>query len=81
MPKTLSPHQTIHLDFSFIAHNINEINGIILEDTVGNNWICDNKSIIKAKKVYKNFIGDRIPFTSMGDVLDENKLSDWLLIC
>ncbi len=76
LPRTLSAQENFHLNCPAIAYNIDKIAEILLEDIIGKDWVCEKKSILQAKEIYKNFIGNRIRFSDMGDITDENKLQD-----
>ena len=74
LPKTLRPHEVIHLDSPYLAHNLEKVNEIYAEDSSGKRWICEQNSIKHSGKILKHFIGRRFLYPSMGDEIDENKL-------
>jgi len=74
LPKTLRPHEVIHLDSPYIAHNLDKVEEIFMEDSKGKKWTCEQDSIKHSRKILKHFIGKRLHFPSMGDETDENKL-------
>ena len=73
LPKTLRPHEVIHLDSPYLAHN-DKVNEIFAEDSTGTKWPCEQNSVKHSRKILKYFIGRRLRFPSMGDEIDENKL-------
>lgn len=75
LPKTLRPHEVIHLDSPYIAHNLDNVEEIFAEDSKGKKWTCEQDSVQQSRKILKHFIGKRLHFPSMGDETDENKLS------
>lgn len=75
LPKTLRPHEVIHLDSPYIAHNLDNVEEIFAEDSKGKRWSCEQESVKHSRKILKHFIGKRLHFPSMGDETDENKLN------
>ncbi len=74
LPKTLRPHEVIHLDSPYLAHNLDKVKEIFAEDSAGTKWQCEQNSVKHSGKILKHFIGKRIIFPDMGDQIDENKL-------
>ncbi len=75
LPQTLGPHDVIHLDCPYLAHNLKDVLEIHAEDSRGTRWKCNKDSIQNAMKIYNNFIGKRLVYPSMGDETNENKLN------
>ena len=75
LPQTLGPHDVIHLDCPYLAHNLKDVLEIHAEDSRGNRWRCNKDSIKNAIKIYNNFIGKRFVYPSMGDKPNEDDIS------
>jgi hypothetical protein len=75
LPKTLRPHEVIHLDSPYLAHNLDKIKEIFAEDSTGTNWKCQQNSIEHSRKILKHFVGRGINYPEMGDEMDEDKLA------
>jgi len=74
LPQTIKYQNHIKLASPYIAHNIDKIERICVEDTEGKRWDVDNETFNQAKKVLSNFIGNRLIYPTMGDELDEDKI-------
>ena len=74
LPKPLKYQEHITLPSPYIAHSIEHIERICVEDAEGNQYDVDEKSFEQAKKVFRNFIGKRFIYTEMGDEPDEEKI-------
>ncbi len=75
LPQTIGPHDVIHLDCPYLAHNLKDVLEIQAEDSRGTRWKCNKHSIKNAMKIYNNFIGKRLVYPSMGDKTNENEIS------
>jgi len=75
LPQTIKYQDTISLPSPYIAHNIDKLEIICVEDTQGKRLDVNKKSLEQAKKLLRNFIGNRLTFPSMGDEVDEDKIT------
>ncbi len=73
LPKTLRPHEVIHLACPYFSENLNKNEKIFAEDSSGKKWKCQKDSVNHSLKILRNFIGKRIIYSS--DETDENKIS------
>jgi hypothetical protein len=74
LPRTIPNQQHIYLESPYLAHNIEKIIEIYAEDALGKKWNVSKKSLRQSAKILRNYIGHRLIYPSMGDVLDEKKL-------
>ena len=67
LPKTLRAHEIEHFDSPYLAHNLDSVLAIYAEDSRGKRWNCTKESIQTIRRIYRNFIGKRFLYPSMGD--------------
>ena len=74
LPETIEYGHSISLESPAIAHNLSEFRAIFVEDAFGKRWRCNRMSVRYTKKLFRNFIGKRFIYPSMGDETDEKKI-------
>lgn len=74
LPKTLRPHEIIHLDCPYFTENLDKVEEICAEDCSGKKWKCEADSVNHSSKILQNFIGKRLIYPPMGDETDESKI-------